>query len=49
MRVPGEREARSGGLPRHAAPPLGHDTDAIRAERGFTEARIAALRQAHVI
>jgi succinate---hydroxymethylglutarate CoA-transferase len=36
-------------LPKHAAPPLGHDTDAILAECGFTEARIAALRQARVI
>jgi hypothetical protein len=35
-------------LPRHAAPPLGHDADAILA-RGFSAARIAALRQARVI
>ena len=35
--------------PKHAAPPLGHDTDAILAECGFTAARIAALRQARVI
>jgi succinate--hydroxymethylglutarate CoA-transferase len=38
-----------GEPPRHAAPPLGHDSDAILAECGSSAARIAALRQARVI
>lgn len=50
FRMPGSPVAVDGDeLPRHAAPPLGHDTDAILAECGFSAARIAALRQARVI
>jgi crotonobetainyl-CoA:carnitine CoA-transferase CaiB-like acyl-CoA transferase len=42
-------DAGADALPKQAAPPLGHDTDAILAECGFSAARIAALRRACVI
>jgi crotonobetainyl-CoA:carnitine CoA-transferase CaiB-like acyl-CoA transferase len=35
--------------PRAAAPSLGHHTDTMLTEYGFTQERIAALRQARAI
>jgi crotonobetainyl-CoA:carnitine CoA-transferase CaiB-like acyl-CoA transferase len=33
-------------LPTHAAPPMGANTDALLREAGYSDARIAALREA---